>query len=70
MTRSTKRWLILLGIPLLLVAGGSVALKLILTGERLREMILPGWRPPSAGPSPSVTFPFPSSLRWRFGSTA
>jgi uncharacterized protein involved in outer membrane biogenesis len=41
MKRSTKRWLILLGIPLLLIVGGIVALKLILTGDRLRAMILP-----------------------------
>ena len=41
MTRSTRRWLLILGIPLLLIVGGTVALKLILTGDRLRGMILP-----------------------------
>ena len=54
MTRSTRRWLLILGIPLLLIVGGTVALKLILTGDRLRGMILPGWRLPSEGPFPSV----------------
>ena len=41
MKPSTRRWLILLGIPLFLVVAGIVALKLILTGDRLRAMILP-----------------------------
>jgi len=41
LNRSTKRWLLLLCIPFLLIVGGIVALKLILTGDRLRGMILP-----------------------------
>ena len=41
LSRSTKIWLIVLAIPLLLIIGGAVALKLIFTGDRLKGYVIP-----------------------------
>ncbi len=41
LTRKTKIWLIILGIPLVLVAAGMVALKVMFTSERLKSMVIP-----------------------------
>jgi len=42
LSRSTKIWLIVLAVPLLLVIGGAVALKLLFTGDRLKGYLIPG----------------------------
>jgi uncharacterized protein involved in outer membrane biogenesis len=39
--RKAKTWLIVLGIPVVLVIGGTVALKMLFTGERLKAFIVP-----------------------------
>ena len=41
MTRKAKRWTILIALPLLLIAAAIVALKLVLTEERLTALIVP-----------------------------
>jgi len=41
LSRKAKIWLIILGIPLVLVVAGIVALKVIFTSDRLKSMVIP-----------------------------
>jgi uncharacterized protein involved in outer membrane biogenesis len=41
LSRSTKIWLVILGIPLLLLIGGAVALKILFSGDRLKGYLIP-----------------------------
>jgi AsmA protein len=41
LTKKTKIWIILLGIPVVLIVGAVIAAKLYFTSERLKAMVIP-----------------------------
>jgi uncharacterized protein involved in outer membrane biogenesis len=41
LSRKTKTWLVILSIPIVLLVGGAIALKLYFTNERLKTLVVP-----------------------------